>query len=102
MRELIGRDLADRDLRPLPAVPIAAIVAGKYFAVPLQVPFDLQRHFQADLRFRLDVLTGWVLAAPRGTLLLAGERTHAIPREEPDLVVSATRRVLGDVAASGR
>ena len=46
-------DLAARDLRPVPAVPMAVVVAAKYFAVPLTVPFDLQRHFQADLRYRL-------------------------------------------------
>ena len=102
MRDLLKQDLAERDLRPLPSVPLAVVVAGKYFSVPLQVPFDLQRHFQADLRFRLNVLIGWVLAAPRGTLVLAGDRTHAIPREEPDLVVSSLRRVLEAAAVSGR
>jgi pimeloyl-ACP methyl ester carboxylesterase len=102
MRELLKADLAERDLGPLPAVPIAVIVAGKYFSVPLQVPFDLQRHFQADLRFRLGVLNGWVLAAPRGTLVLAGDRTHAITREEPDLVVSSLRRVLEAAVVNGR
>jgi len=101
MRDLITQDLSQRDLRPLPSVPLGVIVAGKYFAVPLQVPFDLQRHFHADLRFRLDVLNGWVLAAPRGTLVLAADRTHAIPREDPDLVISTLRRVL-DAAGGGK
>jgi pimeloyl-ACP methyl ester carboxylesterase len=101
MRDLVAQDLADRDLRPLPSVPLGVIVAGRYFAVPLQVPFDLQRHFQADLRFRLDVLNGWVLAAPRGTLVLAADRTHAIPREDPALVISTLRRVL-DAAGGGK
>jgi hypothetical protein len=53
------------------------------------------------LRFRLDVLNGWVLAAPRGTLVLAADRTHAIPREDPDLVISTLRRVL-DAAGGGK
>ena len=73
---------------------ILITVFRPFAAVPLQVPFDLRQHFQADLRFRLAVLNGWVLASPRGTLVLAGDKTHAIPREDPDLVVSSVRRVL--------
>jgi pimeloyl-ACP methyl ester carboxylesterase len=95
MRELLERDLADRDLRRLPAVPMVVVVAAKYFAVPLTVPFDLQRHFQADLRYRLRVLDEWVLASPHGTLVMANTTTHAIPQEDPGLIVSAVQRVLG-------
>jgi pimeloyl-ACP methyl ester carboxylesterase len=93
-RGLLDTNLADRDLRPIPAVPMAVIVAGKYFAVPLMVPFDLERHFQADLRYRVGVLTEWVLASPHGTLVVANNTTHVIPREDPGLVVSAVQRVL--------
>jgi pimeloyl-ACP methyl ester carboxylesterase len=95
LRALLERDLADRDLRQIPAVPMVVIVAAKYFAVPLTVPFDLQRHFQADLRYRLRVLTEWVLASPHGTLVMANNTTHTIPREDPGLIVAAVQRVLG-------
>jgi pimeloyl-ACP methyl ester carboxylesterase len=95
MRQLLERDLADRDLRQLPAVPMVVLVAAKYFAVPLTVPFDLQRYFQADLRYRLRVLNEWVLASPHGTLVMANNTTHTIPREDPGLIVSAVQRVLG-------
>ena len=95
LRGLLERDLADRDLRQVPAVPMVVVVAAKYLAVPLKVPFDLQRHFQADLRYRLRVLTEWVLASPHGTLVMANNTTHTIPREDPGLVVSAVQRVLG-------
>jgi pimeloyl-ACP methyl ester carboxylesterase len=95
LRGLLERDLADRDLRPVPAVPMVVLVAAKYFAVPLMVPFDLQRHFQADLRYRLRVLNEWVLASPHGTLVMANNTTHTIPREDPGLIVSAVQRVLG-------
>jgi hypothetical protein len=71
------------------------VVAAKYFAVPLTVPFDLQQHFQADLRYRLRVLSEWVLASPHGTLVMANNTTHVIPREDPALIVSAVQRVLG-------
>ncbi len=95
LRGLLERDLADRDLHPIPAVPMVVVVAAKYFAVPLTVPFDLQRHFQADLRYRLRVLSEWVLASPHGTLVMANNTTHTIPREDPGLIVSAVQRVLG-------
>jgi pimeloyl-ACP methyl ester carboxylesterase len=94
-RGLLEKDVADRDLRQLPAVPMVVIVAAKYLAVPLMVPFDLQRHFQADLHYRLRVLTEWVLASPHGTLVMANNTTHTIPREDPGLIVSAVERVLG-------
>jgi pimeloyl-ACP methyl ester carboxylesterase len=93
-RGLLEMDLADRDLRQVPAVPMVVIVAAKYLAVPLEVPFDLQRHFQADLRYRLRILTEWVMASPHGTLVMANNTTHTIPREDPGLIVSAVQRVL--------
>ena len=74
---------------------MAVVVAAKYFAVPLTVPFDLQQHFQADLRYRLRVLNEWVLASPHGTLVMANNTTHTVPREDPGLIVSAVQRVLG-------
>ena len=95
LRGLLEKDLADRDLRQVPAVPMVVIVAAKYLPVPLMVSFDLQRHFQADLRYRLRVLDEWVLASPHGTLVVANNTTHTIPREDPGLVVSAVQRVLG-------
>jgi pimeloyl-ACP methyl ester carboxylesterase len=94
LRGLLEMDMAARDLRPVPAVPMAVLVAAKYFAVPLKVPFDLQQHFQADLRYRLRVLSEWVLASPHGTLVVANNTTHTIPREDPALIVSAVQRVL--------
>jgi pimeloyl-ACP methyl ester carboxylesterase len=95
LRGLLEMDLAGRDLRQVPAVPMAVIVAAKYLAVPLMVPFDLQHHFQADLRYRLRVLSEWALASPHGTLVVANSTSHTIPREDPALVVSAIERVLG-------
>ena len=95
LRGLLEMNLADRDLRPIPAVPMVVIVAAKYRAVPLKVPFDLQRHFQADLRYRLRVLNEWVLGSPHGTLVMSNNTTHTVPREDPGLIVSAVQRVLG-------
>src|SRR5688572_15775977 len=92
---LLKRDLSDRDLRRIPSVPMVVVVAAKYLAVPLTVPFDLQKYFQADLRFRLKVFNEWVLASPHGTLVMANNTTHAVPREDPGLIVSAVQRVLG-------
>jgi pimeloyl-ACP methyl ester carboxylesterase len=94
LRGLLEMDLSARDVRPVPAVPMAVIVAAKYFAVPLTVPFDLREHFQADLRYRLRVLSEWVLASPHGTLVMANNTSHTIPREDPALIVSAVERLL--------
>ncbi len=95
LRGLLEMNVADRDLRQIPAVPMVVIVAAKYLAVPLKVPFDLQRHFQADLRYRLRVFNEWVLASPHGTLVMTNNTTHTVPREDPGLIVSAVQRVLG-------
>ena len=95
LRGLLEMNLADRDLRQIPAVPMVVIVAAKYLSVPLKVPFDLQAFFQADLRYRLRVLNEWVLASPHGTLVMANNTTHTVPREDPGLIVSAVQRVLG-------
>jgi len=48
-----------------------------------------------DLRYRLKVLNEWALASPHGTLVMANNTTHTIPREDPGLIVSAVQRVLG-------
>ena len=95
LRGLLEMNVADRDLRQIPAVPMVVIVAAKYLAVPLKVPFDLQRHFQADLHYRLRVFNEWVLASPHGTLVMTNNTTHTVPREDPGLIVSAVQRVLG-------
>lgn len=93
-RGLLEMDLAARDLRQVPAVPMVIIVAAKYLQLPLTVPFDPQKYFQADLRYRLDVLGEWVLASPHGTLVVASNTTHTISRDDPGLIVSAIQRVL--------
>jgi pimeloyl-ACP methyl ester carboxylesterase len=95
LRGLLEMNVADRDLRQIPAVPMVVIVAAKYLAVPLKVPFDLQVHFQADLRYRLRVFNEWVLASPHGTLVMTNNTSHSVPREDPGLIVSAVQRVLG-------
>ena len=95
LQGLLELDLPARDLRPVPAVPMVVIIAAKYTPVPLTVPFDLQQHFQADLRYRLRVLSEWVLASPHGTLVMANNTAHTVPREDPALIVSAIERVLG-------
>lgn len=94
-RGLLEGNLAKRDLRPMPPVPMVVLVAAKYRHVPLAVPFDLQRYFQVDLRHRLSVLTEWVLVSPHGALVVTNNTTHMIPREDPALIVSAIQRVLG-------
>jgi len=95
VRGLLEMDLAARDLRQIPAVPMVVIVAAKYQQLPLAVPYDPQRYFQADLRYRLGVLNEWVLGSPHGTVVVASNTTHTISRDDPGLIVSAIQRVLG-------
>jgi hypothetical protein len=76
-------------------VPLAVIVAARYLPLPaMRVPYDPKAHFDADLRHRTKLLQEWALASPRGTLVVSNTTTHAIPREDPDLIVWAVRRVL--------
>lgn len=94
-RSLLTTELHERDLRPLPAVPLTVIVAARYLPIPsLQVPYDPAAHFEVDLRQRVREFGRWVSASPRGTLVVSNHTTHAIPREDPDLVLWAVRRVL--------
>jgi pimeloyl-ACP methyl ester carboxylesterase len=99
LRGLLEMDLAARDLRQVPAVPMVVIVAAKDLQVPLAVPFDMQKYFQADLRYRIGVLNDWVLGSPHGTLVVASNTTHIISRDDPGLIVSAIQRVLGALQA---
>lgn len=94
-RSLLTTELHERDLRPLPAVPLTVIVSAKYLPIPsLQVPYDPAVHFGVDLGQRVREFERWVSASPRGTLVVSNQITHAIPREDPDLVLWAVRRVL--------
>jgi pimeloyl-ACP methyl ester carboxylesterase len=97
-RGLVQLDSADRDLRPVPDVPVVVLIAAKYLPLPmLQLPFDARAHFEADVRHRIKILQEWALASPRGTLVVSNHSTHAVPREDPDLIVWAIRRVLSAV-----
>jgi dienelactone hydrolase len=39
----------------------------------------------------------WALDSPHGTLVVSNATTHLVPREDPDLIVWATRRVLDQI-----
>jgi pimeloyl-ACP methyl ester carboxylesterase len=98
-RGLMQLDSADHDLRPVPDVPVVVVIAAKYLPLPmLQLPFDARAHFEADVRHRIKSLQEWALASPRGTLVVSNHSTHAIPREDPDLIVWAVKRVLSAIA----
>lgn len=97
---LLTKDLADRDLRPVPDVPLVVLAAGKYQPMPpsVQLPYDPSAQFEADLRYRLGVFQEWTLGSSRGTLVVAREAGHLIQRDDPALVVWAVRRVLSATA----
>jgi pimeloyl-ACP methyl ester carboxylesterase len=98
LRRLMDAEVERRGLKPLPAVPVAMIVAAK--ALPLaalQLPFDARAQFEADVRHRIRQLQEWALRSPRGTLVVSNATTHLVPREDPDLIVWAVKRVLDNV-----
>jgi pimeloyl-ACP methyl ester carboxylesterase len=93
-RNLMRRDVAERNLRPPPDVPVVVIVAAKPYPPLPGLPFDAQRHFRADLRHRLAQLQDWALASRHGTIVVTNHASHAVPRDDPDLIVWAVQRVL--------
>ena len=98
-RGLMQREPADRDLRPAPDVPVVVLVAAKPYPPLPGLPYDPQAQFQADLRHRIRMLQEWALVSPRGTLVVTNHTSHAIPREDPDLIVWAVKRALSTVPA---
>ena len=101
-QSLMQRAPAERDLRPAPPVPVVMIVAGKPVILSLPLPFDQAAYAEADVRHRIRMLQRWVLGSPHGTFIVATNTTHAIPRDDPDLVVSSIERVLSAVRAAQR
>jgi pimeloyl-ACP methyl ester carboxylesterase len=91
---LMQRDVADRDLYPAPRVPTVVIVAAKPYPALQGLPFDPQRHFEADLRHRINVLREWALHSEHSTLVISNSTTHAVPREDPELIAWAVKRIL--------
>ncbi len=93
-RGLVQREVAERDLRPAPDVPIVMLLAAKPYPPLPGLPFDAAEHFRADLRHRIQVLQKWALASSRGTVVVTNHTSHAVPREDPELIVWAVLRVL--------
>ncbi len=95
-RSLLDKPVEERGLPPAPQVPAVVVLAAKYEAPPpmLQFPIDPEAYFAADVRHRLTRLSEWALEAPSGTVVLSNTTTHMVPRDDPDLIVWAIRRVL--------
>ena len=96
-RTLMTVEPGARDLRPVPDVPVGMIIAAKQIQLPLQLPYDAAAHFQADVRHRIAKLQEWALASTKATIVVSNQSTHAIPREDPDLIVWVIKRVLAAV-----
>lgn len=97
-RGLMRREVQDRELNEPPVVPAVIIVAAKPYPALPGLPFDPQKHFAADLHHRLEMLRQWVLDSDFGTMVVTNHSTHAVPREDPDVVVWAVWRVLATIA----
>ena len=98
-RNLMRVDTAERDLKPAPDVPTALIIAAKQVVLPLQLPYDAAAHFQADLRHRIARLQEWALSSSNATIVVSNQTTHAVLREDPELVVWAIKRVFSAISA---
>jgi len=101
---LLEREPAERDLRPMPNVPVVVLIAAKYLDLSqvIKVPFDQRAQFEADVRHRIKQLQEWALASPSGTLVVTNQSTHTIPREDPDLIVWGIERVLSAARSQRR
>lgn len=98
LRALMETEPADRDLLPVPEVPVVVLVSARYLPLPMELPFDPVAHHEADVRHRIDALREWALESPRGTLVVTNHSDHAVMRNDPDLVVWAVQRALQAVA----
>jgi len=96
-RSLMQREVSERDLQPAPHVPVVMILAAKPYPALPGLPFDAQQHFIADLRHRIDTLQQWALASGHGTVVVTNHTSHAVAREDPDLIVWAIQRVLSAI-----
>ncbi|MBA4056296.1 MAG: hypothetical protein C0490_16395, partial [Marivirga sp.] len=97
MRSLMELDMKDRDLRRVPPVPVVVLVAAKPYPPFMQLPYDQQAHFEVNLRHRISKLQAWALESERGTLVVSNHSTHAIPREDYNLIIWAINRALSSV-----
>ena len=97
IRGLMEQDVKDRDLRPVPDVPVVVLIAAKPYPPFMQLPYDQQEHFKIDVRHRVKKLQEWALESKQGTLVVSNHSTHAIPREDYDLIIWAINRVLTSV-----
>jgi hypothetical protein len=70
------------------------LVAAKPYPPFMQLPYDQQEHFKIDVRHRVRKLQEWALGSKRGTLVVSNHSTHAMPREDYDLIIWAINRVL--------
>ena len=96
-RGLMSREVPDRDLQPAPRIPTVVIVAAKPYP-PLQgLPFDPHAYFEADLRHRINVLREWALHSDESALVVSNSTTHAVPRDDAELIAWAVKRVLSSV-----
>jgi len=102
MRTLLARDVSDRDLRSVPDVPVVVLIAAKPYPFFLKVPYDQHAHFKADVRHRVRMLQKWTLDSSQGTLVVSNHTTHAVPREDPELIAWAVKRVLSVIGEADR
>ncbi len=98
LRGLMEQNPKDRDLRPVPDVPVVILIAAKPYPAFLKLPYDQQAQFKVDVRHRVKKLQEWAFESSHGTLVVSNHTTHAIPREDHHLIVWAIKRVISSSA----
>lgn len=97
IRELVfERDPEERGLRPVPDVPTAVLLAGRFEPPPreLKLPFDAQAHFEAGMRLRMQSMSKNAMERSEGLFIFATHASHLIHGDDPALVTDAIRRVV--------
>jgi pimeloyl-ACP methyl ester carboxylesterase len=97
MRDLLSADPAQRGLQTVPDVPVVVVLSAKPFPPFMKVSYDQEEHYKVDVRHRIRMLQSWALNSSKGTFVVSNEITHAVPKEDPELIVWAVRRVLAAV-----
>jgi pimeloyl-ACP methyl ester carboxylesterase len=81
---------------PAVSVPVAVLLAGAGYEIPQDLPssWDLDQQHQALLLRQIANYAEWTRTVPDATIIVANNSRHCIHCWDPDLVLSAIRRVL--------
>ena len=90
---LFRQDVAGRKLPAVPDVPTTVILAGRVAVMPQAgIAFDTKRYAEISQQRRVERLRAW--ARRGGEFIVAANARHNVHADDPDLVITAIRRLL--------